>query len=211
MESLNNKSVKFYRTLCDQSFYWFVRIVGGSVHHGGCITPEIHKPLCDFWQDQTIKRKAIFMPRNWLKSTVFTEWGGIYVWLQDPTNRIVIISQNQEKANAFLYYMKKQLLTNKVLHKLYKDRLLYMDEDGLPRIIDKGWTGDKELRWASKWVDLPRPIFYKEPSITSIGVGGAAQSGHYTHIFVDDPVGKKHIDSATELEKVLTYHDNIDE
>jgi len=211
MENLSNHSVKFYRTLCDQSFYWFVRIVGGSVRHGGCITPEIHKPLCDFWQDQTIKRKAIFMPRNWLKSTVFTEWGSIWRWLKDPTNRIILISQNQDKANAFLYYIKKQLLTNKILHKLYKDRLVYANDEGQPQILDKGWTGNKENRWASKWIDLPRPYYYKEPSITSIGVGGAAQSGHYTDISVDDPVGKKHIDSDTELEKVLTYHDNIDE
>lgn len=195
-------STNFVRKLCDQSFYHFVRLIGGSVGQGGCITEEIHRPLCDFWQDDSIKRKAICMPRNWLKSTVFTQWGSIWRYLRDPNARILIVSQNQDLASRFLHFIKKQLMVNPMLRKVYRDCL---------EEINKTWTGNKENRWSSKYVDLPRPGFFKEPSITSIGVGGAAQSGHYPFVFMDDPVGQKHIDSGVELEKVLRYHDNLDE
>ena len=60
-------SLPLIRQLCDRSFYHFVKIVGGSVGQGGVISPVIHKPLCDFYQDRSIHRKAIFMPRAWLK------------------------------------------------------------------------------------------------------------------------------------------------
>jgi hypothetical protein len=52
---------------------------------------------------------------------------------------------------------------------------------------------------------------YKESSITSIGVGGAAQSGHYDNVFIDDPVGQKHVDSPPELDRVFRWFDNAKE
>jgi hypothetical protein len=192
-----NQSLAFYRQLCDKSFWHFVKLVGGSVKQGEIINATIHLPLCQFWQDDSVKRKSIFMPRGWLKSTIFTMWGAIWRYLQDPNVRILIVSQNAELANRFLYFIQKQLLSNQILRKLYADRL---------NQVDNGWV--KSHRWSQTYLDLPRNLDAKEPTITSIGMGGAAQSGHYDFIFVDDPVGAKHIDSPVELEKVLRWQDN---
>lgn len=195
-----NKSLAFYRSICDRSFFHFVKLVGGSVEQGGIINRTIHLPLCQFWQNDSIKRKSIFMPRGWLKSTIFTMWGAIWRYLQDPNVRILIVSQNAELANRFLYFIQKQLLTNKILRKLYADKLSQ---------IDNAWV--RSHRWSQTYLDLPRELDAKEPTITSIGMGGAAQSGHYDFIFVDDPVGAKHIDSPVEIEKVFRWHDNTPE
>lgn len=198
-----------YRKLCDDRFYWFVKLVGGYAGQGGIISDEIHAPLCDFWQDDSIKRKAIFMPRNWLKSTVFTQWGTLWRWLKDPNTRVLIISQNSLLAARFLHFIQQQILKNDLLRTLYADKFVYKDGKGDYRMIDAGWK--RNNRWTSEYCDLPRTIDYKEASLTSIGVGGAAQSGHYPLAFMDDPVGKKHIDSITEMEKVFRYHDNLPE
>jgi len=195
-----NQSLAFYRRLCDSSFFHFVKLVGGSVEQGAIINRTIHLPLCRFWQNDKLKRKAIFMPRGWLKSTIFTMWGSVWRYLQDPNVRILITSQNAELANRFLYFIQRQLLTNQVLRKLYADKL---------KGVDNAWV--QSNRWSQKYLDLPRDLDAKEPTITSIGMGGAAQSGHYDFIFIDDPVGAKHIDSPVELEKVFRWHDNTPE
>jgi len=192
-------SIEFLRALCDRSFFHFVKLVGGFVEQGGCISEHIHKPLCDFFQDQTIKRKAIFEPRNWLKSTVFTEWGTVWNYLQNNNVRTLIASQNEDIACRFQWFIQHQVLNNTVLRKLYPEL----------QVLDQAYT--KRNRWSQKYADLPRGIPYKEASITSIGVGGAAQSGHYDFLFIDDPVGQKHIDSPVELERVMRWHDNTKE
>lgn len=196
---MSKYSERFYRTLCDKSFFFFVLLVGGSAGQGGIINRAIHLTLCLFWQNPLFKRIAIFMPRGWLKSTLFTMWGAIWSYLQNNNIRILIISQNADLASRFLYFIQKQILTNRVLRKLYPELLQ----------IDNSWV--KSHRWSSTYLDLPRTIEAKESTITSVGVGGAAQSGHYDLVLVDDPVGQKHIDSPVELEKVLRYHDNIKE
>ena len=140
------------------------------------------------------------MPRVWLKSTIFTEWGAIWRYLQNPNILILIASQNADMANRFLHFIKRQILTNKILRKLYADKL---------RDVNNIWATTH--RWSQKYLDLPRELETKESTITSIGMGGAAQSGHYDFIFIDDPVGQKHIDSPVELQKVLNWHDNTPE
>jgi len=189
------KSLRFYRELCLRSFYHFVLIVGGSVGQGGIICEQIHKPLCDFFQNDLIKRRAIFLPRNWLKSTVFTQWGAIWCYLRDNNTRTLIASQNQDKASEFFHFIQDQILHNKKLRQLFPELL----------VIDESYKN--KHRWSAKHIELPRTRSYREPSIACIGVTGAAQGGHWDNIFIDDPVGEKHKDSIVELSKVLRWHD----
>lgn len=189
----------FLRALCDRSFYHFVKIIGGSVGQGGVISPVIHGPLCEFFQDNTIKRKCIFTPRNFLKSTVFTTWGSIWLYLQNNDSRILIASQNEDIAARFIFFIQAQVMNNKLLRKIYPEL----------QKVDDNWR--RSHRWSSEMMDLPRRTDYKEATITSVGVTSAAQSGHYSTIFSDDPVGQKHIDSPTEMERIYRWHDNTKE
>jgi intein/homing endonuclease len=132
-------------------------------------------------------------------STIFTQWGAIWLYLQDNNNRILIASQNEIIANRFMWFIQKQVLTNPVLRKIYPEL----------GAVNKLWT--RTNRWSQTYIELPRTTPYKEASVTSIGVGGAAQSGHYDYVFIDDPVGAKHQESDAELQKVMGWHDNVDE
>jgi hypothetical protein len=186
------------RALCDRSFFHFVKLVGGWVHQGGIITEAIHRPLCEFAQDRNIKRKAIFMPRDWLKSTVFTKWKKIWDYLQDNEKRILIVSENENIAARFLDFMERQILQNDFLRWIYPEL----------QIIDRAWT--RGHRWSNTQCELPRQGIYSEATFTSIGIGGAAQSGHYD-LSIDDPAGRKSLESLTVLEGVLRWIDNCHE
>ena len=190
----------YLRAICDTSFYEFIKICGGPVRQGGIITPEIHLPLCDFSQDPTIKRRAIGMPRDWLKSTCFTKWKAIYTYLQDPEERQLIASENERIAMNMNLWIQRQILNNETLRSLYWDIL---------HGVDTAWT--RSHRWSGTVTELPRVGTYSEPSIQAIGVGGAAQSGHYTTIKIDDLVGQDAMDSPLVMEKVFRWFDNVNE
>lgn len=187
------------REICDRSFYHFVRTMNVVPPGVKPVSKQIHKPLCDFFQDRSIYRKAIAMPRAWMKSTVFTKWGAIWLYLQDNESRILIASENERNAGRFLHWIEQQILTNKMLRLVYPE----LEE------IDKSYT--RTHRWSASEADLPRIGVYSEPTLTAIGVGGAAQSGHYTDILIDDLVGKKARESPAVLHSVMGWFDNTPE
>ena len=107
----------------------------------------------------------------------------------------------------FLGFIKQELLRNKLLRKLYPDILGALGKEWFSRIAQDGTRN----RWSDTIIDLPNPDGFAPTVIESIGVGCAAQGGHSDLVIVDDPVGQKHIDSITELDKIKTYFDNIKE
>ncbi len=163
------------------------------------VTREIHRPLCDFSQDPTIKRKAICMPRDWLKSTIFTQWKSIWAYLQNNEIRQLLAMENEKLGILKLNWMQKQVRYNKTLRKIYPELLK----------VDDAWC--RKSRWSKTEMELPREGIYPEPSLSIIGVGGAAQGGHYDIIRIDDLVGKKAMESITVMEGVLQWMDNTHE
>lgn len=139
------------------------------------------------------------MPRDWLKSTIFTKWGAVWEYLQDHEARILIAAENERLAGRFLHWIQQQVMHNKFLRNMYPEL----------KVIDPSWA--RSHRWSASEADLPRIGTYSEPTFTAIGVGGAAQSGHYTRLFVDDLVGKKAKESLLVLESVLRWFDNAPE
>jgi len=187
------------RELSNRSFFNFVRIVNPAPPGCAPIDRFIHKPLCDFFQAGGSYRKVIAMPRDWLKSTVFTKWGAIWLYLQDPETRILIAAENERLAGRFLHWIQQQLMNNRFLREMYPEL----------KQIDSAWS--RSHRWSASECDLPRTGTYSEPTFTAIGVGGAAQSGHYTQVLIDDLVGKKAKESLLVLESVLRWFDNTPE
>jgi len=194
-------SIAFLRKLCDSSFYHFVKIIGGSVPEaGGDIIKEIHKPICDFIQNSLNKRMGIAMARTWFKSTVFTRWNVVWEYLQNPECCQLVVSENERLVTNFMDWIQKQLLYNGLLRKVYWDRL---------KDVNENWT--KKHTWSKTAMELPRKGIYPVPSIQAIGVGGAAQSGHYDIIHIDDLVGERAIESPSILDDAIRWFDNVDE
>lgn len=197
--STNSYSRRELRYICDKSLYHFIKIIGGSVQQGGDISPIIHKPLTLLTQDDSITRKFKLMPRIWRKSTCFTKWANIWRYLQNNEVRILIPAENIDIGSRFLDFIERQLLANKMLRWIYPE----LEQ------VDKSWT--KSYRWSGSQCELPREGIYSEATFTVIGVGGAAQSGHYDFITPDDLIGKKAMESPVVMEGVLRWIDNAEE
>jgi hypothetical protein len=187
------------RKRCDASLYYFIKFMGEEVQQGEDLNQYIHKPLCDIAQDERIKRKAIFMPRKWRKSTAFTKWTNIKRYLDNNNVRILIPSENETIGSRFLLFMEKMIIRNRKLRWYYPEL----------RFIDDTWVNKN--RWSGTQCDLPKTNIHSEATLTVIGVGGAAQSGHYDYITPDDLVGKKAMESAVVMEGVFLWFDNVEE
>lgn len=188
------------RTLCDASLFYFIKQIGGSVNRsGGDISEYLHKPICDFWQDRTIKRKAVYMPRNWKKSTCLTCWGNIYEYLQDNELRILVASQKEERASDWLDWMGGQILSNLRLRWLYPELI----------VVDKKYKNKN--KFSGKQIVLPRPWKYPDPTFRAIGIIGGAQGGHYDIVSPDDITSEKAMESDLILEDAMRWVDNMDE
>ena len=139
------------------------------------------------------------MPRDWLKSTIFTQWKTIWAYLQNNEIRQLLAMENSDLGMKKLNFMQKQIRFNKRLRQIYPELLR----------IDDAWC--RNHRWNKSEMELPCEGIYAEPSVSIIGVGGAAQSGHYDIIRIDDLVGKKAMESPVVMEGVLQWMDNTEE
>lgn len=199
MARLTERDRLSLRYLCDRSFFHFVKIVGGFVKQGGDLSPHLHGPICRFAQDKSIKRKAIFMPRIWRKSTTYTKWRAVWEYLQNNEIRMMLVSENQEIGKGLLEFITRQIANNEMLRWLYPELLA----------VDAGWT--RRHRWSATQIELPRQNYYSEPTMSVLGVGAAAQSRHVDLILLDDLVGKKAMESPVVLESVIMWFNNVSE
>ena len=165
-------------------------------------TEEIHLPLCNFWQNPNNKRVGIGMPRDWYKSTDFTCWDAIRDYLLNPEERQLVAMEMAGLAKKKLNFIKQQLLRNQLLRKVYRDRL---------HKVTPAWARDKDNRWSSEMIDLPREGIYADPSIQIVGIKTAVQSGHFTQIRLDDIIGKAALDSMVVMKNAFSWVDNLNE
>ena len=205
MSSENRLDRDEIREVIDGSFYHFVKIIGGSINQGGDISPIIHGPGCRFATDPDEKRNGILMPRIWRKSTVYTKWRPIYLYLKNPSRRQLLGSENAGLSSRFLTFIKRQLLQNRTLRWLYERELSQLTSSW---ILKKQKSGMKP-RWGKYEIDLPRDEWYSEASMSAIGLATSAQSGHYDDLHLDDIIGEKARGSITIMETVLNWIDNM--
>jgi len=190
----------FERSACDQSLFYFILQMGGySVKAGGDSSVTIHKPICDFWQDDSIKRKGVAMPRAWLKSTDLTKWGNFWRYLQNNEARILLPSQKIDLPVSFIKFIKKQAMANARLRYIYP--VLHK--------ITKSWKHTNS--WGSAECEFPRKGIYSEPTFRAIGLGGGSQGGHYEYISPDDAISEKGMESKLVIEDAQRWFDNIEE
>ena len=189
-----------HREACDRSLYYFIKEIGGCAKKaGGIASEEIHKPICDFWQDSLIRRKGVFMPRYWMKTTMLTEWGHLWEYLRDNEIRILIPTEKADTGYKWLRFIEAQILNHARLRWLYPELT----------VVNNSYS--KRNPWSGEQCLLPRDGIYPEPTMTVTGIRGASQGGHYDLVDPDDLVGEKGMESKLVLEDALRWLDNADE
>ena len=137
------------------------------MRQGGDISPIVHKPICEFVSDDSIKRKGVAMPRKLRKTTICDRWFPIWCYLRDHEERILLGAETLDIASASMDWIKDTIIGNRLLRWCY------------PEIaVSESWANKN--KWSGVAINLPRDGTYAEPTIKALGVGGAGQSRHFT-------------------------------
>ena len=189
----------FMRELGLRSFFHFVKMFGLPVKQGADISAVTHRALCDFAQDDSIKRKGISLGRNLRKTTTFTRWMSIWRYLRDNEERILICAQSLDIARGSIGWIKKQLTQNTLLRWAYPE---------LQQINDN-YANSKKHAFSDTEVELPRQGIYAEPTYRALGAGSALQGRHFTCLLPGTPVitskGVRPIESIDTHNRVLSH------
>ena len=192
------------RKNCDTSLFYFIKEMGGYLQGadgksiaGGDSIECLWKPICDFWQNDSILRKFVYMPRGWLKSTN-RKWGQIWTYLKNNEIRILTASEVEKRPKEWLTWIGRQLFGHSRLRWVYPEL----------QIIDQSYKHTNTF--SSEQILLPRKNNYDSLTFTGIGIHGSSQGGHYNIIEPDDICGEKAMESTAIMEDAFRWFDNIE-
>ena len=154
------------------------------------ITPRLHLEMCN-WIDGTSRRKLGLVPRDHLKTSVWTIANTIRRIVIDPNIRILIGNETATNAAHFLRRIKAVFERNDIFKWLF------------PEVIP---DFSKVSKWSETEMIVPRTNDYPEATVETIGVGGAVVSRHYKLIKLDDLVGKEASESADVMQKTIDWY-----
>ena len=187
---------QFLRAKCRESLYFLCKAVLGFRD----FTPHLHKPSCDFIQDQLPPRKLFMLPRSFFKSYLATIGYPIWLVIQEPDGkrfrgpeeRILVANATATNAEQFLAKIKSIFERNTLFQWLF------------PELIPD--FASRHITWNVGAATLPRKIEYPEPTFSTIGVGGAVVGRHFTRILLDDLINDQHAASPELMRKAIEWY-----
>lgn len=155
------------------------------------MSPRTHKPLCDFLEDATRKKKHIEYPRGNFKSSVATIGYTVQQVAKNPNIRILIDNEVYGNSKNFLREIKGHMENEEVL-------ALYPQLECDKRIND-GWT-------ESTVITKSRTRVLKEPTIACAGLDQIKISMHFDIIIMDDLVSPRNVTTKDQIDKVVEHY-----
>lgn len=164
-----------------KNFYFFARGILGKGKHD-IMTKQVHVPLCEFLQDNSIQNKLIALPRSFLKSTLACIKLPIWMAINNPNVRVLIATNVIDNAMNHLRSIKHIFERNSLFRHLY------------PEII----PDIRKVQWSDHSVTVRRTGGYGEATFTAAGVGVNVVGTHYDVIIMDDILTAKKDDVTGE-------------
>jgi len=153
------------------------------------LTPELHGEMCR-WIEGPSTRKLGLVPRDHLKTSVWTIADSVRLIAADSNIRLLIANETATNASHFLRRIQA------VFERAALFRWLF------PELIpDLGKT-----KWSESEMLIPRKNDYPESTVEVMGVGGAVVSRHYKRIKLDDLVGKEASESVEVMKKTIDWY-----
>ncbi len=140
------------------------------------------------WEHTLTHRYAISLgPRGWGKSTICTALKAVYEIIRDRDVRILIASSSADRAQDMLTMIK-----------------LILENDRIVEIFGRFKSTDK--KWAEKSIIVHgRSKVYKEPTVSTAGIGTGIASGHFDVILADDLCVEVNSGTKIQREKVKKW------
>ena len=193
--------VELFRSKCEGSLYSFCKGILGLTR----LTKNLHREVCRRAQKIPPYRKLFLLPRDHLKTSIFSRGMPIHMLIQPKernvyrpsqegsSTRILLSNETSTNAEHFLRWIEGRYEACELLRALWPHRVW---ED--PRKESKKWN-EKEMT-------VPRIDDYPEASIETIGVGGAITSRHYDVLIKDDLVSIEAANSPLVMYDAIEWH-----
>lgn len=193
------------------NFYFFVKeVLSAAMNNDGQdINKRIHSQFTEACTRKPFgKNKVLILaPRGSLKSTVVTE--GYPMWRfvnlldqaeQEPDRQFelsgLITSHSRDNAKKFLFNIKRHFTRNQVFRDCFGD---WVPQNAASPQSEESWTTES-IKIVQKNI-----VFTLETG----SVRNALEGGHYDFIIADDLHSKDNSKTRTEIEKVISYTDEI--
>lgn len=171
------------RSLCSASTLFCSWLIGFND-----VTTGIHAAMAA-WIQRPSLRKLGLVPRDFLKTSIWTVADSIRLISTHPEERILIRNEIEANAKKFLYRIRRVPEACLLWQFLFADRM-----------------PDFSTKWSEDGLLFPRQGDYPELSVEAIGVGSASTSRHYTRIKEDDMIGKESARSAVAMQEAKDDH-----
>jgi hypothetical protein len=198
---VSSSTIDSIRRKCKNDLYFLGTVLGYDR-----LTPRLHGDYTKWlskWRGY--QYKLSLLPRGHYKSTCDTILDSVQMALPNtadiqehpyhlgPNLRMLLAHEVREKASGFLFEITKIFTRSPIMLALFSECIPSKNEQRI-----------------NKWeLELPREIHQKEPTFSTVGVGGAAQGGHYDWLKLDDLIGEEARDSDTVMKRILAWFDNI--
>lgn len=190
---LDNKTLDKIRAKGKESLFFFARGILGFSD----FDINIHKPLCEKLQDSKNRRVIIILPRDWFKSSMGVIAYPIFLAINNPNIRILIVQNSMNNAMKKVQSIKQMFEKNKLLRALY------------PEILPT-----TKCTWTNSCLTLNRSGAYPEGTFEAAGTGTAVISRHYDLIVEDDTISPQKDEmtgiiqqpTQLEIEKAIGFH-----
>ncbi len=191
------------KELAETSLYFFAKVVLNL----NLLTKHLHLPVCNWLSDRTKPRKLLLLPRDHFKSTIGSQATPLHLIIQQSHNniyfpgmegsdsKILIIGESERLACRNSHEVITQLESNQLLRAFWPERVW-----AKPKSQAKAWNKTE--------LYVPRSLggAKADPTLRTVGVGGAITGSHPNVIIKDDLVTEKARDSADIMEKAIDYH-----
>ena len=193
--------IDFFKRKMKNDLFFLAQVLGYSK-----LQPRLHGDYANWLtKHRGYQYKLTLLPRGHYKSTVDTIVDSIQMALPNAAEltahpycmgtdvRILITHEVREKASGFLFEIASAFTRSPAILALF------------PECVPQ-----KNTERMNKWeLELPRTTHHKEATFSTVGVGGAAQGGHYPWLKLDDLIGEEAEYSDTTMKRVLKWFDNV--
>jgi hypothetical protein len=164
---------------------WFMSFVCGFYD----LSVQLHFAMCNWIQCSEGDRLLGLVPRDHLKTSIWTIADSVRILSGDPLARILIENEVAENAENMMYRIRRVAEANALWQWLFPERI-----------------PDFNGKWNSTGLVFPRDEEYVEPTVSALGVGSSATSRHFTHIKEDDLIGKEASNSHVKMLEAIDQH-----
>ncbi len=165
------------------------------------IATELHTEMCERWMARRHRRFSLWLiPRSHLKTTLWTIAGALWELINDPHQRILLVSARLDNAIDMMRDIESIISTNEVFRWLFPEYCY----DLAPKNLRN------HCKVLSTRIDVPCSKYAgrKEGNIEVMSVGANLTSKHYDLIQFDDPVNEDNTTTKEYRDRIWKWYRN---